>query len=255
MFFFLSKTVSFLLMPLSLVFLFWVVSLFMKRPRLKMIFFWTGMGLLLFFSNGFIANSVMRAWELRPVLFADMHPYQLGVVLTGATSSNPDTHDRVYFNKGADRVTHTVQLYKLGLLKKILISGGSGRLNGQSEPEANQFRNAMIMMGVDSAAILIENQTRNTHESAIAVRPILDSLGFTSDQCLLITSAFHMRRSLACYRKVGVNLQAFPTDYYTHESQFAIDEWIVPSAEAIVIWTKLVREWVGFAAYKTAGYV
>jgi uncharacterized SAM-binding protein YcdF (DUF218 family) len=111
------------------------------------------------------------------------------------------------------------------------------------------------MMGVDSAAILIENQTRNTYESAIAVKPILDSLGFSADQCLLITSAFHMRRSLACYRKVGVNLQAFPTDYYTHAPQFSVDEWIVPSAEAIVIWTKLFREWVGFVAYKVAGYV
>jgi uncharacterized SAM-binding protein YcdF (DUF218 family) len=254
MFFFLSKTVSFLLMPLSLVFLFWVASLLIKRPRLKKIFFWTGMGLLLFFSNGFIANAVMRAWELRPVPFADMKPHQLGVVLTGATNSNPETKDRVYFHKGADRVTHTVQLYKLGLLKKILISGGSGKLTGQGEPEANQFRNAMLMMGVDSAAILIENQTRNTHESAMAVKPILDSLGFSADQCLLVTSAFHMRRSLACYRKVGVNLQPFPTDYYTHALQFSIDEWI-PSAEAIVIWTKLVREWVGFVAYKVAGYV
>jgi uncharacterized SAM-binding protein YcdF (DUF218 family) len=255
MFFFLSKTVSYLLMPLSLVFLCWLTCLFVKRPRLRKIFFWTGLGLLLFFSNGFFANVTMRAWEPKPVLFAEMEPHQLAVVLTGATNSNPYTHDRVYFNKGADRVTHTVQLYKLGLLKKILISGGSGKLTGQSEPEANQFRNAMIMMGVDSAAIIIENQTRNTHESAIAVKPILDSLGFSADQCLLITSAFHMRRSLACYRKVGVNLKPFPTDYYTHEPEFSIDEWIAPNAEAINIWTKLFREWVGFAAYKAAGYV
>ncbi len=54
-----------------------------------------------------------------------MKPHDLGIVLTGATIPNRLPNDRIYFARGADRVTHTVQLYKLGLLKKILISGGN----------------------------------------------------------------------------------------------------------------------------------
>src|SRR6185295_19056991 len=110
----------------------------------------------------------------------------------------------VYFGRGADRVTHTVQLYKLGLIQQILVSGGSGLLVREEEPEANKFKRAMVMMGVPDSVIMLENQTRNTYESAVAVRPMLDSLHMEAKDCLLITSAFHMRRSLACYRKAGL---------------------------------------------------
>jgi uncharacterized SAM-binding protein YcdF (DUF218 family) len=91
-------------------------------------------------------------------------------------------------------------------LVKIMISGGSGRLIGEVEPEANKFMKAMVMMGVSAEDIFIENDTRNTYESAARVKPMLDSLNFRAENCLLITSAFHMRRTLACYRKVGLNM-------------------------------------------------
>ncbi len=46
------------------------------------------------------------------------------------------------------------------------------------------------MMGVDSADIMIENETRNTYESAVAVGPMLDSMHYKAEDCLLITSAY-----------------------------------------------------------------
>src|SRR5690606_4211525 len=189
MFFILSKTLSYFIMPLSLVCYLLLASVVIKKVRLKKILFWTGFGMLLFFSNDFIANQVMHSWEIKAIPYRDMRPHQLGIVLTGATLSLPYPDDRVYFNKGADRVTHTVQLYKLGLIEKVLISGGTGRISGDVEPEANKFKKAMVMMGVDSTHIMIENVTRNTYESAVAVKPMLDSLGYTSSECLLITSA------------------------------------------------------------------
>jgi uncharacterized SAM-binding protein YcdF (DUF218 family) len=166
---------------------------------------------------------------------------------------SPD--DRVYFQRGADRVTHTVQLYKLGLIEKILISGGTGLLTSDDEPEADKFKNVMLMMDVPEADILIENGTRNTHESAVAVKAMLSTLHLTADDCLLITSAFHMRRSLACYRKVGLNLESFSTDFYTHPTVYYPDAFFVPRLEAMMLWQKLVKEWVGMAAYKVAGYI
>jgi uncharacterized SAM-binding protein YcdF (DUF218 family) len=214
-----------------------------------------GLILLLFFSNDFIANEAMHAWEIPTVAYGQMKPHDLGIVLTGATAPEMGPNDRVYFGRGADRVTHTVQLYKLGLLKKILISGGTGTLSGEGEPEADKFRKAMIMMGVDSADIMIENETRNTYESAVAVKPMLDSMHYRAEDCLLITSAFHMRRSLACYRKAGVELQPFTTDFYSHPRKFTPDVLFVPRYEAIGLWQKLIKEWVGLLAYKVAGHV
>ncbi|RAV98096.1 YdcF family protein [Pseudochryseolinea flava] len=255
MFFVLSKTVSVLVLPLTIICILLLLSVFLKKPKLKRISFWLAVGLLLFFSNHFIANEMMAWWETEAVAFEDVKPHKLGIVLTGSTIPNRVPNDRVYFARGADRVTHTVQLYKKGLINTILISGGTGSLTNVDEPEADKFRSAMMMMGVDSAHIMIENRTRNTAESAIEVRKILDSLHYQPSDCLLITSAFHMRRSLACYRKAGLDLDTFSTDFYSHERNFYPSTFLFPSIDALVIWHKLVKEWVGLAAYWAAGYV
>jgi uncharacterized SAM-binding protein YcdF (DUF218 family) len=255
MFFFLSKTVSYLFMPLTIVCLLLLGGVLIRNIKWKKKLFWAGFILLFFFSNDFIANEIMRVWEIKARPFSTMTKHKLGIVLTGSTIPFLKPDDRVYFQRGADRVTHTVQLYKLGLLEKIIISGGSGRLNGEDEPEADKFKKAMLLMGVPDSVILIENETRNTAESAIEVKKMLAHEKYKSSECLLVTSAFHMRRSLACYKKVGLEIEPFSTDFYAHSRGYAFDILFIPKVEAIVIWHKLVKEWIGFAAYKFAGYI
>lgn len=255
MFFILSKTLSYVTMPLSLVCISLLLSVLLRQSTWKKRFFWIGFGLLFFFSNEFIANAVMHAWELPATPYAKMKKYKLGIVLTGATIPLLSPDDRVYFGRGADRVTHTVQLYKLGLIEKILISGGSGRLMDIGERESLQFKDAMVMMGIPADDIITESETRNTHESAVKVKEIITPLGYRSEDCLLITSAFHMRRSLACYRKVGLNVDYFTTDFYSRPPQFVFDAVIIPQVVGIDTWTKVIREWMGIAAYKIAGYI
>ena len=253
MFFVLSKTLNYLAMPLTLICIFFLAFVFVKNGKWKKRFFWTGLIMLLFFSNEFIANEVMRAWEIESRPISSLPKYKLAIVLTGSTYSH-EPNDRVYFQRGADRVTHAVQLYKQGYIGKILISGGSGRLVTESEPEADRFKRAMVMMGVDESNIIIENQTRNTAESAIEVKKMLQNSGFTDRDCVLITSAFHMRRSLACYVKQGMHPDVFTTDFYSHPRDFYFDTLIIPQIDSMLIWHKLIREWVGFAAYKVVGY-
>jgi uncharacterized SAM-binding protein YcdF (DUF218 family) len=254
MFFALSKTVSFLLMPLTIVFLCLIASFIVRNIRLKKWLFWIGFFLLWLFTNEFISNELMRAWEIPARRFDSLHKYKLGIMLTGTTLSLKP-NDRVYFQRGADRVVHTVQLYKMGLIEKILISGGTGRLVGEAEPEADLVKKAMLLMGVPEEKIIIENETRNTYESAVEVRKMLADSLYKNSEIVLVTSAFHMRRSLACYRKAGLEPEAFSTDFYSHQRVFYIDTLFIPKVEALVTWNKLAKEWLGFVAYKIAGYV
>jgi len=255
MFFILSKTIDFLAMPFTWIIALVVAAVLVRNAKWKQRFLWTATGLLLFFSNTFLANEAMQAWEINTVAYHRLPPHKLGIVLTGATIPNRDPDDRVYFSRGADRVTHTVQLYKLGLIRQILVSGGSGRLVTKEEPEANKFKKAMVMMGVPDSVIMLENETRNTYESAVRVKPMLDSLHLDSKDCLLITSAFHMRRSLACYRKAGLAIAPFSTDFYSNPRSFYPDNLLIPRLDAMMIWQKLVKEWVGMLAYKMSGYI
>lgn len=254
MFFFLSKTLNYLTTPLAIVSVLLLMSAILKKYRKRL--FWTGFGLLLFFCNDFIASAVMRWWEVDAVPFSAMdRTYEYGIVLTGATRHNMEVNDRVYFQRGADRVTHTVQLYKLGLIKKILVSGGSGRIIETGEYEADDFYNVMIMMGVPDSVIMLERESRNTHESAVNVTRLLDRMNVRAEDCLLITSAFHQRRSLACFKKEGTVLRPFAVDFYTGRPEYTLDVFLAPQLDALILWHKLFKEWVGITAYWVAGYV
>ena len=254
MFFVLSKTLSFFALPLTLVFTFFILFVLVKKQPWKKRFFWIGFSLFIFFSNDFISNEIMRAWEVDTKPFVETQAHEVGIVLTGTTQSDIQPDDRVYFQRGADRVTHTIQLYKLGLIKKILVSGGSGRLLDNDEPEADKYQKVMIMAGVNEADLIIENKTRNTYESAVAVKQMIDSLHIKAEDCLLITSAFHMRRSMACYRKAGLEVEPFTTDFYGVPDKPFIAIFF-PSVQALIIWEKLFKEWTGLIAYKIAGYI
>jgi uncharacterized SAM-binding protein YcdF (DUF218 family) len=255
MFFILSKLLNFLTNPLVLVGSLLLCSLFFKSIRRKRIFFWAGIGLLVFFSNDFIANEVMSMWEVPTKPYTELKKvYSLGIVLTGVTANDRMPDDRVYFHHGADRVVHTVELYKKGIIRKILVSGGDGRLVSKSRNEAEELSKAMLLMGVPATDIILEKESRNTHESAVHVKELLKSE--KTEDLLLITSAFHMRRSVACFRKVGFNtIDNFSCDFYTHPRTFTPDSIIVPQAESVAAWQKILKEWAGMVAYKLAGYI
>lgn len=242
-------------MPLTVVAVVLVASRIVRNTAWRKRLLGAGLILFFLFSNDFIANELMKRWEVDARPFAEMERYKVGIVLTGTVIPELTPDDRVYFSRGADRVVHTVQLYKLGLIEKILVSGGSGRLVDIQEREANRFREVMMLMGVPDSVIIVEDRTRNTRESAVEVKKILDARGYASDDCVLITSAFHMRRSLACYKKVGLPLANFSTDFYAHGGTYYADSFLFPKLDAFIIWHKLVREWVGMAAYSIAGYI
>ncbi len=255
MFFFLSKTLAYLTQPLVIICILLVVAALIKKQRLRSWSFRCGIGLLLLLSNDFLASEVMRWWEPDIVPFASIDKkYEYGIVLTGVTRTEVGPTDRVYFQRGADRITHTLQLYRLGIIKKILISGGSGRLIDIGWKEADDLAAFLKLANVPDSVVVIENKSSNTHDSAIEVAKILEGKTMPSE-CLLITSAFHLRRSLACFNKVGWGMDIFATDPLAHNRIFYLDVLIVPKIEALAIWNSLIKEWVGMAAYKVAGYI
>lgn len=255
MFFVLSKTINFLAMPLVLVCLLWICSRVIRNKKWKKRLAIAGLSFLLIISNDFITNEVALLWEPAATPYNQItKKYKLGILLTGVTKGNVQPDDRVYFQRGADRVTHTLQLYKLGIIEKILVSGGSGSLTDRSRQEADEIADALKLMGVPESDILIENQTRNTHESAVAVKAMLQG-NYQPTDCLLITSAYHMRRSRACYVKAGWACDTFTCDFLSHERKFTPDVLLIPRAESVTIWTTLMREWAGMVAYKISGYI
>lgn len=242
------------MMPLVWIMLALIYALITKNPKRRKRGLITALILVLFFGNDFIINEAMLIWEKDPVPIAAMKTYETAIVLTGITNTEKEINDRVYFQKGADRLLHTVQLYKSGKIKKILVSGGSGLVIGhKTVSEADQLKIVFLYCGVSEKDIIIENRSRNTRENALFSKETIDSLQLKGN-FLLITSSFHMRRSNACFQKVGLEVDTFPVDIYTRDRKYTPNILIIPSEQAIGKWSLLVHEVIGYLVYKVMGY-
>ena len=116
--------------------------------------------------------------------------------------------------------------------------------------EAVEAKKLLVALGVDPARIETETRSRNTDENArftaalVAPKP---------DQTwLLVTSAWHIPRSMGLFRKAGFNVVAFPVDYRTFGDN---RDWAINFDPARGLWLfeMGVHEWIGLTAYRAAG--
>jgi uncharacterized SAM-binding protein YcdF (DUF218 family) len=256
MFFILSKTAAIILKPFVWVTVCLILGTFLRNITWKKRFQITGLSLLLFFSNGFLADQAMRNWEIPVTPIERLEGvYDYGIVLSGITDSEREPRDRVYFHKGADRVTHAFQLYKEGKIRKIVISGGNGRLYDQGAMDADNIVMFYRMTGVPEEDLLLENRSRNTYENArFSAEMIRKENG--NARCLVITSAFHQRRAMACFRKQELDADGFSADFNSSARvRFEPLAWIIPSAGAFEKWETIAKEIFGIITYRIAGYI
>lgn len=256
MFFVLSKLVYWLVMPTGLIAWTILSSFVIKNKRYASIARKASVGMFCIFTNPLLAQWAINAWEPEPIPYATMpKDYAYAIVLSGITHPDRPPFDRVQFNKGADRIVHAVDLYTIGVVKKILITGGSGVLTFEGKKESLKLRDFAIQRGVSRRDIIVEDQSRNTYENAILSKKMLSDVEAKSNKMLLITSAFHMPRAYLCFKKAGMNVTPFPTDYYGGPIRMTPDEIIIPSIRGLQIWTILTKEWLGILAYQVAGYI
>ena len=255
MFFYFSQFLSFLAMPLTLVLLLLVIAIiFTPKSRGRKIL-GIGVLILVFFSNPFLSNLALIAWEPPYKSFEEIPNREFGIVLTGVTNLNKTATDRTFFSKGADRITQALQLYRMGKIKKILITGGQGLNPTNPYSEAELLKRFLIMTGMPDTDILIEEKSVNTRENALFTKEFLKKNGIAIDQeFVLITSAFHMHRSKKCFDKVGLKTIPFPVDYYSHDLKYDLPELLYPRPEALVNWQVLIKEWIGLVVYRLVGY-
>ena len=222
-----------------------------KKRRL---FFIYALGLLLFFTNPFIINLVMQAWEVpsRPAKSIAL-PYEGGIVLGGAMRYYNSTMERPVYGSSVDRLMQTIVLYQEGKIRKIVLVGGSGLVLMQDPKESEILYQLLVKMNIPAEDIIVEKHSRNTYENAINTAAILRS-GQNNGKFLLITSGYHMRRSLACFEKAGFQVDPYPVDEHSGKPEFTPDKLFLPEAANLETWDLLLHEWVGYIMYKLAGY-
>ena len=249
--FILSKILLFLLNPLFWIFLLLLWSWLTRKATLKKRLRWIAIGSLFFFSNPFIINQLLKSYETPRVTLSAGASFRAGILLGGFIGF--DENGQGFFNESSERMIQTLSLYKSGLIKKILISGGSGTLLRQKFREADFAKDQFIKMGVPPDDILIDRNSRNTYENAVYCKQIADSLQLTPP-LLLITSAWHMPRAEACFKKAGLPVLPYSCDF-KHSVTNDPEDFLIPSAGALGKWSILLKEWMGLLAYKITGKI
>ncbi len=250
MFFILSKVLLFILSPTCWIILAFLWMLFSKsqvtKKRLRLLI----VSLFIIFTNPYLFHVAEIGWQPQPVTLSPDKNFEAGIVLGGM--SGYDKNDHGFFGDNADRFIQTANLYHQGIIKKILITGGTGRLL-QNEPAESYFlKTQFINNGVKESDILLESKSRNTYENAIFTKKILDSLQIKPPY-VLVTSAMHMPRSKKVFTKAGFDFIAFPCDYKAMPEKFSVEGYIIPEGKNLTNWGYLIKEIVGLAVYRLTG--
>ncbi|MEA5256786.1 YdcF family protein [Arcicella aquatica] len=259
MFYFLSKVLFYVLMPLSLTIFVLVWAIFTKNPQRKKQLLISTLVMIFVFGNDFIVNEGFMLWET-PATSPEtiVEPYDVGIILTGGMISNKEgTPQQIFVDKTADRFIQPLRLYKQGKIKKILITGGNTDLTIiRTDFSDENLKTAQLLeeLGVKKSDLILETKARNTRENASFTAEILRKKPELGNKYLLFTSAFHMRRSLGCFEKAGLTVTPFSTAFKSKARVFTFSSLIVPSEGAYYEGYHLIHEILGYCVYRVLGY-
>ena len=254
MFFYLSKIFTWFFFPYNLFLLLCAAALFfMRKSWFKRIYAAALIGIL-FLSSGQLSSGLLGFLENRYPYRAleDVPPAEAVVVLSGMINSLAGRSDRPEFLSSADRILVGEEILRSKRANYLVISGGSGLILQKGESEAVILNRWLERRGVASEQILIDADSRNTAENAIETAKIAKARGWK--RVLLVTSAFHMPRSVLCFRKAGLEVVPVPADYYTFRESPGPEAWF-PSMTSLELGTLAIKEYIGIAAYRLRGYL
>ena len=255
MFFVLSKILSYLIDPFTWIIIGLLIALITKREKLKKYAFRSAVIILIFFSNTMIFLEFMRMWEPEGKKIEDVGHYDCAIVL-GGMAEYDNNLKRLSIRRGGDRIWQAINLYHLGKVDKLLISGNNGYLGDNPLDEARQFKKVLIENGIPEEDILVEAESKNTWQNAVESKKVIEAHP-EIQTVLLVTSALHMPRASACFKKAGFqNFDTFSTDHFTGEKRgYSFDQIIIPDVSTLTDWERLIHEWVGYIMYAIMGYV
>ncbi|SFN90808.1 Uncharacterized SAM-binding protein YcdF, DUF218 family [Cohaesibacter marisflavi] len=179
-----------------------------------------------------------------------------GILVLGGSivTGHSETWKQPELNHAGERITEAARLARLLPDIPIFISGGNASpldvvLGNRGASEAEMTRDLLVGMGVEASRIQIETKSRNTAENAtFSARLVGDDI---SKHWLLITSAFHMARSMRSFERAGwTDLMPYPVDHRTNLSSKPFSWYPGGKIERADL---LIKELVGLVVYGWTG--
>jgi uncharacterized SAM-binding protein YcdF (DUF218 family) len=119
--------------------------------------------------------------------------------------------------------------------------------------EAELVKQQLLLLGVPDDAIVLETKARNTRENGLFARELLQEMG--AGKVLLVTSAWHMRRSEAVFGKLGIDVIPAATDSFLPQLSSGFPFGWLPDVDAMAVSTRCIKEWIGLGVYRLRGWI
>ena len=148
-----------------------------------------------------------------------------------------------------ERIYSLLYMSQLYPSAQIIYSGGNGSVLEQDYNEADYARFLFDQLGLTDRAILYESESRNTAENATNSKTLVNPQ--PDQDWILVTSAFHMPRSVGVFCQQEWPVYAYPVDHYSQRGNLLRLNFNF--AENLSVLRTAVREWVGLVAYRFSG--
>ncbi|PSH63102.1 MULTISPECIES: YdcF family protein [Phyllobacterium] len=257
MFFYLSKIFWFFAQPLNF------SILLMGLTFIALIFAWRRTAMLTaacaFLILGLGAWTSLGAILMHPLEDRFQRPASLPervdgiVVLGGGFEAGINLVRGGYeLNSSGDRFVEAAILGARHPEAKVVVTGGAGTIILEGEADGTTAPKLLTRLGIGPERLILESQSRNTYENAVFTKEIVNAK--PGETWLLVTSAFHMPRSVGLFRKAGFDVVPWPSDYRTSGRETIGIAQDNPQ-DSLQNTSMALREWMGLFVYWMTGRI
>jgi uncharacterized SAM-binding protein YcdF (DUF218 family) len=255
----LARTVLALMQPVALLWLgllVLTVSLWRSRQRTAA----GGAALLLLFVQviGGTNFSVLLLASLeRPfagVKSEDLPVCDAIVLLGGGVEPSPHEVGKLHLTIAGDRLVMALELVRLGKAPVLCVGGGTGNLDRRRWVEADLVKQAIEERQLSTVPVISLGACSDTHDEAVRVRGLADKRGWK--RVLLVTSAFHLRRAVATFQHLGLEVVPAPCNFLTVMSPEAEPPIFgLPTTLGFLFTSTWLHEEIGWLEYRRRGWI
>ena len=240
MFFTISKILVWFIYPLSLGIFLLIAAFFLSYLKKKKLF----NALLL---SGII---ILYIFSIRPTADFLLKPLESKYNVDKRDALNADAI--VVLSGTGKRTVKGVSLFYKKAAPLIIMSGGSSSIFGHGTKGAVLMADLAVELGVPDEKIITEAESRNTEENALYTKQILDNIN--AKKVILVTSAFHMPRAYAVFKKLGISVTPIASDFVVKDKPYDPFSFI-PDVENLRYSTVALKEYVGIIVYRLKGWI
>jgi uncharacterized SAM-binding protein YcdF (DUF218 family) len=255
LFFVISKTVGYMLLPSNFLIglgLLGAILLLTRFDRLGRRLMVTALLLLAICAYSPLANLLLYPLEQRFPKWDSSRGDPDGIIVLGGPldADLSAAHGVPVISGAADRIIGAATLAHRFPNARLVYTGGSPNLLHNDAKEADYATALLQGLGIPKSRLTMERQSRNTRENAEFTKEIVKPK--PGERWLLVTSAYHMPRSIGLFRKAGFKVEAYPVDWKVGMQEDLFKYYIVLS-NGLQLVDIGAREWLGLIAYRLAG--